>query len=162
MIERPDSGYEVVGLLPDAQRGAQPAWTGPTALTQRLVLEPALAGGPPALARAAQAPIEAGAAPAADALPRAEPLYELVRRLEVDLVVVALENRRNSLPTEELLRCRLGGIPVREQEAVYEQITGKIAVEALRPSYLIFNEGFSRQGWADPRSAASTSSSPRC
>jgi len=32
---------------------------------------------------------------------------------------------------------------------VYEQITGKIAVEALRPSYLIFNEGFSRHPWAE-------------
>jgi sugar transferase (PEP-CTERM system associated) len=38
-------------------------------------------------------------------------------------------------------------VSVLEQEALYEQITGKIAVQALRPSYLIFNEGFSRQAW---------------
>jgi hypothetical protein len=36
------------------------------------------------------------------------------------------------------------GIAVKEREALYEQITGKIAVEALRPSYLIFNDGFAR------------------
>jgi len=70
-----------------------------------------------------------------------------VRKLEVDVLVVAIEDRRDRLPTEQLLHCRLAGIPVREQEAVYEQITGKIAVEALRPSYLIFNEGFSRHPW---------------
>jgi lipopolysaccharide/colanic/teichoic acid biosynthesis glycosyltransferase len=69
-------------------------------------------------------------------------LFELVQKMKIDVVVVALEDRRGHLPTEELLRCRLGGIAVMEREAVYERITGKIAVEALRPSYLIFNEGF--------------------
>jgi hypothetical protein len=38
---------------------------------------------------------------------------------------------------------------VREQEALYEQITGKIAVQALRPSYLVFNEGFAAHPWTD-------------
>ncbi len=71
-------------------------------------------------------------------------LYELVSRLAVDRVVVALEDRRGQLPTQELLRCRLAGIRVQEREQLYEHITGKIAVEAMRPSYLIFNRGFSR------------------
>ena len=76
-------------------------------------------------------------------------LLELAQEKEVDLVVVAIEDRRHSLPVDELLECRLAGVGVREQEAVYELITGKIAVEALRPSYLIFNEGFSRHPWAE-------------
>jgi lipopolysaccharide/colanic/teichoic acid biosynthesis glycosyltransferase len=76
-------------------------------------------------------------------------LLELAQDKEVDLVVVAIEDRRHSLPVDELLECRLAGVGVSEQEAVYELITGKIAVEALRPSYLIFNEGFSRHPWAE-------------
>ncbi len=38
---------------------------------------------------------------------------------------------------------------MREREALYEQITGKIAVEALRPSYLIFNDGFARHPFTE-------------
>jgi sugar transferase (PEP-CTERM system associated) len=66
----------------------------------------------------------------------------------VNIVVVALEDRRKALPIDDLLQCRLDGVSVIEQESLYERITGKIAVEALRPSYLIFNEGFSRHPWA--------------
>lgn len=75
-------------------------------------------------------------------------LLQLVRQLRVDVLTVALEDRRSTLPTEDLLRCRLAGIEVREREELYEQITGKLAVEAMRPSYLIFNEGFRRHPWA--------------
>ncbi|MEO6708010.1 MAG: TIGR03013 family XrtA/PEP-CTERM system glycosyltransferase [Planctomycetota bacterium] len=78
------------------------------------------------------------------ARPLEEPLFELVRRLQIDIVVVALQDRRGNLPTDQLLRCRLAGIAVKEREALYEHITGKIAVEAMRPSYLIFNDGFAR------------------
>jgi lipopolysaccharide/colanic/teichoic acid biosynthesis glycosyltransferase len=81
--------------------------------------------------------------------PLAEPLFGLVQRLDIDMVVVALQDRRGNLPTDELLRCRLAGIAVKEREAVYEHITGKLAVEAMRPSYLIFNDGFARSPQSD-------------
>jgi len=71
-----------------------------------------------------------------------EPLEELARRLRVDQIVVAFEERRGNLPTEELLKCRLAGVFVQEAEAFYEHLTGKIPAEAMRPSYLIFNTGF--------------------
>jgi lipopolysaccharide/colanic/teichoic acid biosynthesis glycosyltransferase len=71
-----------------------------------------------------------------------EPLQDLVRRLGVNLIVVAFEERRGSLPTEELLRCRLEGVRVEESESFFERLTGKIPAEAMRPSYLIFNPGF--------------------
>jgi lipopolysaccharide/colanic/teichoic acid biosynthesis glycosyltransferase len=83
------------------------------------------------------------------ARPLAEPLFDLARRLNIDIVVVALQDRRGNLPTDQLLRCRLAGIAVKEREAIYEHITGKIAVEALRPSYLIFNDGFSHTPQSD-------------
>jgi exopolysaccharide biosynthesis polyprenyl glycosylphosphotransferase len=71
-----------------------------------------------------------------------EPLHALAERLEIDEIVVALEDRRGVLPTQELLACRMNGVAVDEAETVYERVTGKIAVEAMRPSYLIFNRGF--------------------
>jgi sugar transferase (PEP-CTERM system associated) len=71
-----------------------------------------------------------------------EPLPELVRRLDIDEIVVALEERRGGLPTEELLDCRLNGVRVTEAEAFYERLSGKIPAEAMRPSYLIYNTGF--------------------
>jgi lipopolysaccharide/colanic/teichoic acid biosynthesis glycosyltransferase len=77
-----------------------------------------------------------------DGTARREPLPELAQRLGIDLIVVAFEERRGSLPTEELLRCRLEGIWVEEAEAFFERLTGKIPAEAMRPSYLIFNPGF--------------------
>jgi len=73
---------------------------------------------------------------------RHEPLQEVAARLGVDLIVVAFEERRGSLPTDELLRCRLAGVRVEEAESFFERLTGKIPAEAMRPSYLIFNPGF--------------------
>jgi len=71
-----------------------------------------------------------------------EALDVLAERLRVDQVVVAFEERRGTLPTDELLKCRLAGVFVQESEAFYEHLTGKIPAEAMRPSYLIFNTGF--------------------
>ncbi|MCA8979042.1 MAG: TIGR03013 family PEP-CTERM/XrtA system glycosyltransferase [Planctomycetes bacterium] len=71
-------------------------------------------------------------------------LLELCRAKRIDGLVVALADRRKKLPTNALLDCRLAGLRVEDYEGIFERVTGKIAVEALRPSYLIFNEGFSR------------------
>ncbi len=71
-----------------------------------------------------------------------EPLHALATRLDVSDIVVAFHDRRGSLPTEELLRCRLFGMTVHEAESFFEQVSGKIPAEAMRPSYLIFNRGF--------------------
>lgn len=77
-----------------------------------------------------------------------ESLLELIEKLAIEMVVVALEDRRMTLPIKELLEAKLAGIEVREREEIYEQVTGRIAVAAMRPSYLIFNAGFRRHPWA--------------
>lgn len=71
-------------------------------------------------------------------------LAEIARHNRVARVVAALEERRGTLPVESLLQCRMDGVLVEEREAMYERIEGKIAVESLRPSYLIFGSGFVR------------------
>jgi len=67
----------------------------------------------------------------------------LVSRLNVDRVVVSLADARGKLPMDRLLDIRLdSGVTFDHLASVYEEYTGKIAVENLRPSWLIFSEGF--------------------
>ncbi|HKG23031.1 MAG TPA: TIGR03013 family XrtA/PEP-CTERM system glycosyltransferase [Blastocatellia bacterium] len=66
-------------------------------------------------------------------------IVRLVDEHQVDRIVVAVEDRRGAFPTEELLDLSLSGrIAVEESACYYERLTGKIATEMLRPSWLIF------------------------
>jgi sugar transferase (PEP-CTERM system associated) len=75
-------------------------------------------------------------------LGKTKDLLNLVDELKPDLVLVALAEMRRALPAEELLECRLRGINVEEWPTFYEKQTGKILVTNLRPSWLIFSNGF--------------------
>ena len=67
----------------------------------------------------------------------------LIPRLDVHRVVVSLSEARGKLPMDRLLDLRLrGGVEFDHLASVYEEYTGKIAVENLRPSWLIFSDGF--------------------
>ena len=66
----------------------------------------------------------------------------IVRARSVDRVVVSLADARGKLPVDKLLEMKLSGVTFDHLASVYEQYTGKIAVENLRPSWLIFSEGF--------------------
>jgi len=66
----------------------------------------------------------------------------IVRTHHVDRVVVSLANARGTLPMERLLEMKLSGVTFDHLASVYERYTGKIAVENLRPSWLIFSAGF--------------------
>ena len=69
-------------------------------------------------------------------------LLELARRNGVHRVIVAMPDRRGMLPVEELLDLRLAGVKVEEATSWLEKISGKIEVEHLYPSWLIFAQGF--------------------
>jgi len=66
----------------------------------------------------------------------------IVSRRDVDRVVVSLADARGKLPMAKLLDMKLAGVQFDHLATVYEEYTGKIAVENLRPSWLIFSEGF--------------------
>lgn len=57
-------------------------------------------------------------------------------------VIVALDERRGIMPYNELLRCKMRGINVIDGESFYERISGKLLVEKINPSWLIFSDGF--------------------
>ena len=67
---------------------------------------------------------------------------DLVRTRGVDRVVVSLSDARGKLPMDKLLEMKLEGVRFDHLASVYEEYTGKIAVENLRPSWLIFSAGF--------------------
>jgi len=70
---------------------------------------------------------------------------DIVRSRRVDRVVVSLANARGKLDMYALLAMKLNdGVRFDHLASVYEQYTGKIAVENLRPSWMIFGDGFSR------------------
>lgn len=71
-----------------------------------------------------------------------EDIPEIVRTRGVDQVVVSLSDARGKLPMDKLLEMKLEGVTFSHLATVYEAYTGKIAVENLRPSWLIFSEGF--------------------
>jgi sugar transferase (PEP-CTERM system associated) len=66
----------------------------------------------------------------------------LIGRNHVDRVIVAVADRRNTLPVRELLELRLNAVKVEDASSLLEQISGKISVENLHPSSLIYSEGF--------------------
>lgn len=67
----------------------------------------------------------------------------LTSRMAVDRVVVSLSDERGKLPMDRLLDVRLrSGVLFDHLASVYEEYTGKIALENLRPSWLVFSTGF--------------------
>jgi sugar transferase (PEP-CTERM system associated) len=71
-------------------------------------------------------------------------LLELAREQRVDEIVVAMDDRRRSFPVQELLECRLCGIDVTDIVTFLERETGKVRLDVLNPSWMIFAEGFRR------------------
>lgn len=76
-------------------------------------------------------------------LGRVEDLIAIVHQFPVKRVIVAMEDRRAKLPVEGLLDLKAAGVVIQEGAEFYELATGAISVNSLRPSWLIFGEGFS-------------------
>lgn len=156
MFEAPEAGFAVVGMVPEPEStiGRRRVDTGPNLViaseeaaserTRALVLDDVDLLGREIENKGTAIDSSRGAGRALGE----ESLLELALKLEVEMIVIALEDRRMTLPIRDLLEAKLAGIDVREREEIYEQVTGRIAVAAMRPSYLIFNEGFRRHPWA--------------
>ena len=67
-------------------------------------------------------------------------LPEIVKREDVDRIIVAQAERRGQFPTEQLLALSLGGaVAIEEGAAFYERVTGRVHLNMMRPSWLIFS-----------------------
>ncbi|MBO9621415.1 MAG: TIGR03013 family PEP-CTERM/XrtA system glycosyltransferase [Sphingomonas sp.] len=70
-------------------------------------------------------------------------LADHVELLNASEVVLALEERRNSLPLKDLLRIKTTGVHVNEISTFLERETGRVDLDSVNPSWLIFSDGFS-------------------
>jgi sugar transferase (PEP-CTERM system associated) len=74
-------------------------------------------------------------------------IARIVKAYDVDRIVVGLSDRRGKLPISELLEAKLSGVHVEDATSMYERLTGKILVDDLKPSWLIFSDGFVISRW---------------
>jgi sugar transferase (PEP-CTERM system associated) len=70
-------------------------------------------------------------------------LTRFVENLGVSEVVLALEERRNALPLKDLLRIKTAGVHVNDFSSFIERETGRVDLDTVNPSWLIFSDGFS-------------------
>ncbi|HEY7547527.1 MAG TPA: TIGR03013 family XrtA/PEP-CTERM system glycosyltransferase [Blastocatellia bacterium] len=67
-------------------------------------------------------------------------IEEVVHRNNIDRIVLAIRERRGRMPLDALIEMRLrDGLVIEESASFYERLTGKIGLEAFRPSGLIFS-----------------------
>ena len=71
-------------------------------------------------------------------------IHDIATREKVNRIIVALEERRGKFPQSQLLECKMRGIAVEEGIEFYEHLTGRLQIESLRPSFLIFSNGFKK------------------
>ncbi len=69
-------------------------------------------------------------------------LMDLIEQRDIHRVIVAMPDRRGTLPVLEMLQLRLNGIKIEEATSLLEKISGRIEVDNLYPSWLIFADGF--------------------
>src|SRR6202049_3404547 len=74
-------------------------------------------------------------------------LEETVKHLDIDEIIVAVREQRGGvLPLRELLACRLAGVQVTDLPRFFERVHGRVPIESLKVSWLIYGRGF-RQNW---------------
>ncbi len=80
-----------------------------------------------------------------EAIPRTaiHDLGRFVENLGVSEVVLALQERRNALPLKDLLRIKTKGVHVNDFSSFLERETGRVDLDTVNPSWLIFSDGFS-------------------
>jgi sugar transferase (PEP-CTERM system associated) len=74
----------------------------------------------------------------------ADDLLAATLQAQANLIVVALSERRGVFPLRDVLRCKLNGIEVMDAPSFYELVHGKLMLEQITPSWIIFSSGFRR------------------
>ena len=69
-------------------------------------------------------------------------LFDYVEKNNIEEVIVAIDDRRKMFPVDDVLECKLNGIAVLDISTFFERQTGRIKLDALHPSNLIFSDGF--------------------
>ncbi len=89
-------------------------------------------------------PRESVSVPADDIVGKGNGLVQIVDQKRPQKIVISVTERRGVLPVRDILSCKLSGIDITDAASFYEELTGKLLLEDLRPSWIIFSEGFKR------------------
>ena len=73
-----------------------------------------------------------------------EEIFQYAIDSDIDEIILAIEDRRKYYPDEELLKCKLAGIKIIDPVCFLEREQGKVNLELLSPSWMIFSNGFER------------------
>ena len=73
-----------------------------------------------------------------------EDLLALAKKYEIDEIVLAVDDRRKFFPTESLLQCKMSGIDIIDPVTFLEREQGKVNLQLLNPSWMIFADGYRR------------------
>ena len=71
-------------------------------------------------------------------------LLSACRDYKAAKIIVALDDQRGKLPIKELLACKLQGTPIETGVSFFETLSGKILVQRVNPSWLIYSDGFKK------------------
>jgi sugar transferase (PEP-CTERM system associated) len=72
---------------------------------------------------------------------------DLVRRHRIGQVIVAVrEQRGGGVPMDQLLACRIRGIPVLDLAGFFERVKGEVPTDSLKASWLVYGHGFVQDG----------------
>lgn len=69
-------------------------------------------------------------------------LYDFAEKERIDEILLAIDDRRKNLPLKEILECKISGVQVTDLVTFFERETGKLHLDALQPSSMIFSDGF--------------------
>lgn len=78
------------------------------------------------------------------------PLVDFVAEQRVNEIVVALDERRGAIPIDSLIECKAKGIPIFDIIGFFEREFGKLRLDLISPSYLIFSDGFRHDSFFTP------------
>ena len=74
-------------------------------------------------------------------------MEHLVPGKHIQKIVVALDDRRGTTPIKKLLKYKMQGVVIEQGISFYERVTGRLLVENMEPSWIIYSEGFSLSRW---------------
>ena len=75
-----------------------------------------------------------------------ESILSVVKQLDIDEIVLALDDRRCTFPMDDLLDCKVYGIDVVDLLTFYEREKSMIDLENIYPSWFVFSDGFGTGG----------------
>ncbi len=76
-------------------------------------------------------------------------LHDFAAEHDIDEIVLAVDDRRKGFPMHELLDCKMRGFDIVDVQSFFERETGKIRVDLLHPSWLVFSDGFRQSAVRD-------------